>query len=102
MAKTEDQKKTSGIGDFCCKTSYVRFQIFHLRQHVERSKKKLDLLAYSPDSLIYHLVRHLTLVSRTLEAVENDLTPEKQFKDKTLKERSRNNAGQKSIHRQNI
>ena len=95
MAKEEDKKKTVGIGEFCCKNCFVRFQIFHLKKHIERSKSRIETLEYAPDSLIFHLVRHLTIETRTLQSVEEDLLANTQVADKSLRGRLRRHAGSK-------
>ena len=72
MAECRDEEEIPEIGEFCCTINFVKFHVFNLRQHVERSKVRLDAIsAGSPG--INQIVRYLTFVGRTLTSVEQEL-----------------------------
>ena len=71
MAKPTDIQETKGIGEFCCADSYFQFQIYSLRRHVDGTKSKLDSITVDNPALL-QVSRYLSLVSRTLTAVEKE------------------------------
>ena len=92
MAKCRDEEEIPEIGEFCCKTNYVKFHVFNLRQHVERSRNRLDTIsAGSPG--INQIVRYLTFVLRTLTSVEEELKDKGKCRYFNKKEKKRHQAG---------
>ena len=92
MANCKDEEKTSEIGDFCCTTSYVQFHIFNLRQHVERSKDRLDSISAGNQGIV-QIVRYLTFVGRTLTSVEKEFKDKRENRKTLNKNRRRYKAG---------
>ena len=92
MEKCRDEEEIPEIGEFCCTTNYVKFHVFNLRQHVERSRNKLDTIsAGSPG--INQIVRYLTFVLRTLTSVEKELKDKGKYRNFDKKEKQRHQAG---------
>ena len=92
MANCEGEDKISEIGDFCCTTSYVQFHIFNLRQHVERSKDRLDSISAGNPGIV-QIVRYLTFQHRALTSVEKELKDKRQNLKTPIKDRRRYKAG---------
>ena len=92
MANCKDEEKIPEIGDFCCTTSYVQFHIFNLRQHVERSKDRLDSISAGNQGIV-QIVRYLTFVGRTLTSVEKELKDKRENRKTLNKNRRRYKAG---------
>ena len=92
MAKCRDEEKIPEIGEFCCTTNFVKFHVFNLRQHVERSRVRLDTISEGSPR-INQIVRYLTFVRKTLTSVEEELKDKGKYRNFDKKEKRRHQAG---------
>ena len=61
------------IENFGCTEEYLRFNLHHLKKHVERVANKISLLNTKKDPEFHQIFRYLILMARTLLAVTTDL-----------------------------
>ena len=61
------------VENFGCTEEYLRFNLYQLRNHVERVASKISILNTKKDPEFHQIFRYLTLMARTLLAVTTDL-----------------------------
>ena len=89
MAKPKEGKVISGIGEFCCASSFIQFQVCKLGQHVEKVIEKLGSIDEENQG-IYEISKYLAQVERTLSSVEQEIIEKRKRHQKSnAKVRSR-------------
>ena len=72
MAEGQDLHFIQKISDFCCPYSYIHFQVFMVRTHIDRAKQRIKLLGLD-DKATFQLCRYLRMIRRTLVAIEEEM-----------------------------